>query len=310
MKLFIALLMAASAWCGTIHPAKSVKTSSPVLDFVVHGKTVMAGTENGEILRMDDKGKILSTFTLKASKSAYGDVTVPRVMSLDVSADGTTTAIASEEGKIYLLRGKELKATSYTTPAVIKKVFFVSDTRLMIALLSNEIVWFDLPSDSVLKTLSIGTSPLSDLAISKDRKTAVTAGEAGVVAVLDTAGMKVIRKISGGNVDNVYKLDLQNDKIATAGQDRRAIVYTVDGKRYVRYNGTFLIYAVALSPSASVLAAAMDEENVITLFDTKTHRLIDRAVGHQSTLNRIGFIDERHFVSSADENKILFWELP
>jgi len=247
---------------------------------------------------------------LKRSANAWGETSVPKAMSIDLSPDSKTVAVASEEGKLYTIAGNEIKATSYQTPSVIKKIAFVSDTRIMIALLSNEIVWFDITSNKVIATLIGGTSPLSDMAVSRDRKYAVIGGEAGVISLIDTAKMKVIRRIQGGNVDNIYKLDLQNGYVVTAGQDRRAIIYTIDGRQYVRYNGSFLIYSAALSPDASRMAAAMDEQNVISIFNTRTRERIAQARLHNSTLNRIVFSDRRHFVSCADENKILYWELP
>ena len=310
MKTFFLLLCTVLMWGGTIAPIKRVKTSSPVLDLVVRDGKVYAGTDKGEIVQIDSRGKIVSSVSLKPFKNAWGETTVPKVMSLDLSPDGQMVAAASEEGRIYLFRGRSAEPTSFETRTVIKKIAFVSNTKLMIALLSNEIVWFDLKSDAVLKTISAGTSPLSDMAVSTDRKTAVTAGEAGTVTVLDTEKMKIVRVVHGGNVDNVYKLDLQNDRIVTAGQDRRVIVYTLDGKSYVRYNGTFLVYSAALSPSASTMAAAMDESNTISFYNVKNRRLIAKASGHLATLNRIAFIDEKRIVSSADENQILYWELP
>jgi len=305
--LFVTVM---SLYSGVISPYLSVKTSSPILDFVIHDGMVWAGSANGEALRINAKGKIEFKIQLPLNVDAWGEKAVQKVMSIDVSSDGKTLVLAGEDGSLYSVRDQKVHKSSFSTKTVIKKIAFVSQTKVLLALLSNEVVFFDLAANKIVKTLSGGTSPLSDMAISADKKTAIIAGEAGVVSVIDTASMKIVRTIRGGNVDNVYKVDFQNGYVVTAGQDRRAIVYTIDGKSYVRYNGTFLIYTVALSPSAFYMAASMDEENLISVYDTRKRQKIATAKGHSATLNRIAFMNEKRFVSCADENKILFWELP
>lgn len=311
MRSFLFVLyFSLTLYAGVIFPKVSVKTSSPVLDFVIRGDDVWAGTANGEVLRIGTHGKIISKIVLPNMRNAWDEKMVQQVMSVDLSPNGKMVAIAGEDGCLYTSLQGKISKTSYTTQTVVKKIAFISDTKVILALLSNEVVFFDLKTNRIVKTLSGGTSPLSDMALSRDKKIAVIAGEAGVVSVIDTSMMKITRRIQGGNVDNIYKLDFQNNKIATAGQDRRAIVYSFDGKMYDRYDGTFLIYTVALSPNATKLAVSLDENNIITIFDTIKRRKIAIAKGHSTTLNRIGFIDEKRFVSCADENKILFWELP
>lgn len=308
--LFFVLFFSLTLYAGVISPKVSVKTSSPVLDFVVRGGDVWAGTANGEALHITTKGKTIATTALPVMEDSWGEKIKQKIMSIDLSSDAKTLIVAGEDGCLYTIREGKITKTAYSTKTVVKKIAFISDTKVMLALLSNEVVFFDLKSNRIVKTLSGGTSPLSDMALSTDKKIAVIAGEAGVVSVIDTAAMKITRRIQGGNVDNVYKVDIQNNHVLTAGQDRRAILYTLDGKSYVRFEGSFLIYTAALSPSAGVMAAAMDEENLISVFDTHKRKKVATAKGHSATLNRIAFIDEKRFISCADENKILFWELP
>ncbi len=307
---FFVLFFSLTLYAGTISPKISVKTSSPVLDFVVRGGDVWAGTANGEALHITTKGKIIATSALPVMEDSWGEKVKQKIMSIDLSSDAKTLIVAGEDGWLYTIREGKVAKTSFSTKTVVKKIAFISESRIALALLSNEVVFFDLKTNRTVKTLSCGTSPLSDMALSTDKKTAVIAGEAGVVSVIDTAVMKITRRIQGGNVDNIYKIDIQNNHVLTAGQDRRVILYTLDGKSYVRFEGSFLIYTAALSPSAGVMAAAMDEENLISVFDTLKRQKIATAKGHSATLNRIGFINEKRFVSCADENKILFWELP
>ena len=311
MRSFLLILFfSLTLYAGVISPKVSVKTTSSILDFVVRAGDIWAGTANGEALRITTKGKIISITSLPVMEDSWGEKVKQKIMSIDLSSDTKTLIVAGEDGWLYTIREGKVGKTSFFTKTVVKKIAFISDTKVMLALLSNEVVFFDLKTNRTVKILSCGTSPLSDMALTKDKKTAVIGGEAGIVSVIDTGMMKIIRRIQGGNVDNIYKIDIQSDRVLTAGQDRRAILYTLDGKSFVRFEGSFLIYTAALSPSAGVMAAAMDEENLISVYDTFKRQKIATAKGHSATLNRIVFIDEKRFVSCADENKILFWELP
>ena len=308
--LFLLLFLSCHAMAGVITPSILVETTAPVLDFVIRQNTIWAGTANGQLLQLSLQGKRISSISLPLLKNHWGEQAPQRVMSVDVSHDGKTIVMAAEDGCLYVVRdGKAIK-TAYATPSVIKKIVLLSESRVMIALLCNEMILFDLNQNKVIQTLSAGTSPLSDMAASSDRKHAFVAGEAGIVSMIDTTNLTMVRQIKGGNVDNIYKIDVQNGFVMTAGQDRRAIIYTMAGKIAQRFDGSFLIYSVALSPSANRAVAALDELNSLSVFDVKTGQLIATAEGHQATLNRIVFIDEKRFVSCADENKILFWELP
>lgn len=310
MRYFLIGILWAGLSAGVITPKYTVQTSAPVMDMAVRNETVWASTADGKVLEVTPKGKIASTLKIEPMVTPWGESAVQKIMSVDISADGKTLVLAGENGCLYAAEGGKIRKTSFSTKTIIKKILFVSDTRVLLALLNSDVVIFDLKADKVVKTLSVSASPLSDMVLSDDRKTAAVAGEAGIVALVDTQKGSVVRYLKGGNVDNIYKLDLQSGRVITAGQDRRIVVYTVDNRIIARFDGTFLIYAAALSPSGKRGAAAVDEENTVAVLDIDNRQRTASAKGHGATLNRIVFLDERRFVSCADENKILFWEIP
>ncbi len=184
---------------------------------------------------------------------------------------------------------------------------FATNNIVILALISGDVVRFDLAANKITASISTGTSSISDMSISEDGKVVYVGGESGIVSVMDAKDLRIFARYQGGNVDNIYKLDTKNSFVLTAGQDRRAILYNKNGKVARRWDGSFLIYSAALSPSAKSAALTLDEQNNITVVDTGTGTVRAVAKGHFSTLNRIVFFDENSFASCADENKIYIW---
>ena len=134
--------------------------------------------------------------------------------------------------------------------------------------------------------------------------------ESGEITLFEALNGKIIKVLKGGNVDNVYKVDFKKDVVLCAGQDRRGIVYNVQNGSYERFDGSFLIYAGALSPSLKWGAFAFNEQNDIVLFDLVTKSKAHTLKGQKSTLNTIVFASEKELVSSSDDQFIMIWRLP
>ena len=120
---------------------------------------------------------------------------------------------------------------------------------------------------------------------------------------------KVLKRLQGENLDNVYKVDFQHGVVSGAGQDQRASVYNAATGRGSHIKGHFLIYATALSPSAEKVAFAMDEKNNISIYRTATKSKIALLKGQKSTLNMIIFQDENRLFSASDDNTVMVWDL-
>ncbi len=310
IKLFFVLLtLISSLLSAPIMPTKVIKTSGSIVDLSLGNKTLWAANSEGFAVAYSLTGKEIEKLSLPKKTDAWGEQSRQKAMSISLASDGSLLAVASEDGRVFIRQGSTLKATSFATRSIIKKILALPNNKVAIALLSNEIIYFDTKTNKSLWTLTAGTSPLSDMALFDSTHIAV-AGEAGVVTIIDLTKGVIVGRFQGGNVDNIYKLDIQKGITLTAGQDRRAILYNPQGKITGRINGSFLIYAAALSPQATTAAIALDEQNRLTLFTTATLKQIGLTIPHGGTLNRILFTDERHFVSSADENKLYFWELP
>jgi len=288
------------AFGGDIKPIKSVPLSSAATDMVFRGQHIYASTSKGDIYQITKSGQ---------AKKIYSLPTTQKALSLDALNDPSTVVAGGEDGYLYTVQNKILKASTFKTNSVIKKISLVSQNLVLIGLVSSQITLFDISKNKSVYSVQIGTSPLSDMALSSDKKSVVVVGEAGVVYIIDVLGGKIKKAFKNVNLDNIYKVDYQNTLILTAGQDRKSVLMSDSGVIKAKFDGEFLVYAAALSPSASFAAAALNEQSDISVFSTLTKSLIATAKGHNATLNRIIFMSENEFASCADENKILIWRI-
>ncbi len=94
------------------------------------------------------------------------------------------------------------------------------------------------------------------------------------------------------------------------GKTDVALFMSFGSGAYERYDGSFLLYAGALSPSLKFGAYAFNEQNDIVLFDLSTKSKVYTLKGQKSTLNTIVFASERELVSASDDQFIMIWRLP
>ena len=315
-KLLMVLFMFSLAWGDLLSPANELEAGGNVLDLVVQDGFLVAGTDGGTLEIYDEE-------TLELKKSIFfepiedfmGNSMPSKVFSVD--------KINSQELYLALLQSP----TSYRRLAIvqdgdiqyviqesdglmIKKAKFVSDTKVLLGLLSNELVLYDLEAKKSIYRFQLTQSHFSDFVLSKDKTIAASTDESGKVYLVDLARGSVLQTYQGGNVDNIYKLDMQGKRIITAGQDRRGIVYDRNSGKFDRYDADFLIYACALSPSSDLGALAFTEQNDIVIFELNTGRKLHTLRGQKSTLNSIVFASEKKLYSASDDKFIMQWRLP
>lgn len=83
----------------------------------------------------------------------------------------------------------------------------------------------------------------------------------------------------------------------------------MDKKTNYYKEASFLIYSVALSPSATFAAFASDEENNVTIFNTNTKENLHKLTQNRSTLTNILFINENEIFISSDDENINYYKL-
>jgi len=299
---------------SVVKPTGEIKTKGIVKDMVLNDIMLVIGTDSGLLQVYDTAGKkFVKEIKLENIKDFMGDEIPARVFSVDKyeqkyvllsdSGKGGYTNMWLHENNqtIALLTAKDRLSTI--------KVRFIDNTHVLLGLLGNEAVLFDIVKKREVYRVQLSESKFSDFALNEQRTQAVFACESGVLNVIDTKTGKVIKVLQGQNVDNVYKVDFKKGFVSAAGQDRRGALYYLLSEKGTYIQGDFLIYATALSPLALRVAFAMDEENNISIYDINTKSKIAIFKGQKSTLNTIIFQDDKRLFSSSDDDSIMLWKL-
>ncbi|MEA1918853.1 MAG: WD40 repeat domain-containing protein [Campylobacterota bacterium] len=310
---FVALLLNASP----MKPQYSIETSDMVTDLFLEGSTLYAATGVGVVDVIDTiNRKRVETITLPSVKDFLGDLIPPKIYSIDKVGSKIVLVSQGKSGyrDVYIKEGEKLRRIIDSSKEFfIKKGLFVDENRIILGLLSSEIILYDIQKETVIyrhaiKERNSGGSALGDMVLSEDKKILVTADESGEVNYFKVENFDHIKVNKGQNLDNIYKIDYKKGTVITAGQDRRCAIYKDHGSPYY-VSGEFLIYAAGLSPSGKIGVFASTIENALQVFDIKTKRKLALLEGHNATLTDFAFVNETSFYSSADENRILFWNL-
>jgi len=296
-------------------PAEKIVVEGVVKDMVLRGKELLIATDNGVVQVYDYETKVFNkVIRLEKVKDFTGELIPPRVFSVDRYEERYVLLSDSGKGGYANLWIHENNVTSqllsHTDKIAAIKARFINKEQILLGLLSNEAVLFDIKTKKEVFRVQLSESKFSDFALNDNKSQAVYACESGVLNVIDTKIGKVLKELKSVNVDNVYKVDFKKDIISGAGQDRRGALYDVIRGTGKYIEGSFLIYATGLSPSTNKVAFAMDEKNNISIYTRVSSSKIAELQGQKSTLNTIVFKDENLLFSSSDDNTVLMWKLP
>jgi WD40 repeat protein len=297
-----------------LKPYDSIEAGGNVIDMVVNGDMLVVGTDKGSVesYNISTKEKLL-TITFPMIKDFMGDDIYPKVFSVDFRkiSNKYLAVVQATNGfrELYTIQnGQKKKIIDVKEKLFISKAKFIDENRVIIALLSNEYILFDINKHQQIYRTHISYSHFSDFMLNEDKSLIAGSSESGKISIINVETGKVYKTLQGANVDNVYKVDFKKDKVLGAGQDRRGVVYDIDMETYSRFDGHFLIYAGALSPSAKKAAFAFTEQNDIVVFDLFRNKKVYTLRGQKSTLNSIVFIDENTLVSGSDDKNIMLWK--
>jgi len=310
----IAILFTEMLWSKTIAPIKELNASGYVYDIIVDDNYLYAGTGHGDLQVFDyNTNMIIKTITLPKIKDFMGDEIYPKIFSIDHIDDKYLLLSEARSGyrELYIHENNiTTKVISIDDKETLAKARFIDKNHIFLADLGNEVMLYDLKLKKERYRFQISQSKFSDFDLNENKNRAVVGCESGEISVVDVEKGEVIQILKGQNLDNTYKVAISNNIVTGAGQDRRASYYKLPKGNGGYFEGSFLIYATALSPSGKYAAYAIDEENDIAIYDLSTHNKIALLKGQKSTLNTIVFLDEKILFSASSDPKIMMWKLP
>ncbi len=299
-------------YADSILPTTVIKSDGEVIDMIVKNGSIYATTDTGKVDIYDFKTKKLKELIVfKKIKDIFGDMNAPRVFSVDVMGDKVILASQGTEGfsRVYIYYDKKLhRLFDENDRMPIMKVRYIDKDRILLGLLSSELVLYDLKNRKVIYDKQVSESKFSDFRLDKKKRVLAFSDESGSVKLIQVKDAKILKTFSGQNLDNVYQLDYKNHIIAVASKDKKCGIYKDDGSMAYHKKSNFLVYSTGLSPSGKLCGYASDDKNDITIFNTCTKENLQKLTKNDNPISNIIFIDENSVITS-DKNNIKFWNL-
>lgn len=295
-------------------PVQKIIIEGTAKDIVVDERHVYIGTDKGKLEVYDyQEKKFIKEISLPMIQDFMGDSVSPRVFSVDVLEN--RYLLLSESGKggyanLWIHEHNTTKQFIFPEDKkTLVKARFVDKNHILLGYLGNEAALYEIDTNKERYRVQLSESKFSDFALDEKKQYAAYGCESGMISVINVSDGSLVKVLKGVNLDNTYKVDFKQGIVSAAGQDRRGAFYDVATGEGDYIEGSFLIYATGLSPSAKKVAFAMDEQNNITVFNRTSKAKTAVLEGQKSTLNAIVFKDEEVLFSASDDNTVLMWKL-
>ena len=297
-----------------IKPEYIYKVSSGlVTDILCNEDKLYASTDVGNVEIFDMKNKKeLESIKLHKIQDFMGDEVNSKIFSLDMLHDHLLILSQDSGGysRVHIVVDGILKQIiSKDDKLNIIKAKFIDDKNIVIALISNDIISFNMETKKKNWITQASMSKFSSFALNNTRTTVAIADESGDVHLLSTKNGTKVKTLSGQNVDNIFSVAFRGDIVLTGGQDRRAAVYNVKTGSSYHKSSNFFVYGVGLSPSGKIGAYSSDLKNDVTLFYTQTREPIAKYKSNKAIVNSIYFINEKEFFINGSSNMIGYYKV-
>jgi WD40 repeat protein len=299
---------------GLIEPVYKFELQSGLAtDVVVSDNKLYIANDSGKIFLFDMQSKKeLETISVGKIHDFMGDEVDSKIFNLDLIAKKILILSQDDGGysRVHIYEdGNLTQVISSKDHYNIIKAKFIDENTIVMALISNDVLSYDITTHHVNWTTQASMSKFSSLALSDDKKQVAVADESGDVHLLSTKDGSKSKTLSGENVDNIFGIDFRGTTILTGGQDRRAAVYNLKNSQHYHKMADFFVYGVGLSPSGKIGAYSFDMQNNVALFDTANEESIAKFKATGAVVNSIYFINENEFLINSSANVVGYYKL-
>ncbi len=285
-----------------------------VTDMIYRSGKLYVATELGkiEVFELDRRERTV-TFELPKVRDFTGELIPPKIFSVELFPDSDRLLLvvqgSSGYRELFLVEdGRLRKILDSGKRLMINEARLVSPDKALLSLVSDELLLLDLNKGSEIYRVQVGMSSLSDIQLNESRDKVAVSDESGVVSIVSTADGKVLKRLSGINVDKLYKLDYRRDTIMVGGRDRRVGLYFLRDGSKRRIDAEFLVFTVALSEDAKLGAFPYNEDNDVKIIETRSGRVVEVLRGQKSTVSVLLFL-KGNLLVGCEDGRILVWSL-
>ncbi|ADG92248.1 putative periplasmic protein [Arcobacter nitrofigilis DSM 7299] len=311
VKILLVIFVISFLNANEIIPTKTLNISAGATDLVINNDKLFVSTSAGIINIFNLKDfKLISNITIPQIKNFMGEVINSKIYSIDVLNNKVLILSQGKKGarKIDIFEnGKIRNIISDEKQLFIARAKFINDEKIVLSLLSNELLLYNVNKKKIIYDKQISQSRFSYFALSENKKEILIADESGNLKLCDVKTGDLLKTYKGQNLDNVFQVDFKNEKIITAGQDRRAVFYSKNDTYYKESN--FLIYSCALNSKGTLAAYSSNENNDVTIFDTSSRKDLHLLKENKMTLTKILFIKDNEVLVASDDNKINYYKI-
>jgi hypothetical protein len=313
-KVFLfSLFLSVSAYGNAMKPTLSFNANGGVTDMVYSNNILYISTTEGSVDLYDIKqNKIINSIKLKNIKNFLGKEVAPKVYCVDILNDSILFASKEQLGFSNIFKYENGKLTNIIDIKEEKSILrtkWIDKNTIIFATLSNQFYLYDIKNKKIKWEIQVSTSKFSNLVLNEKRDQFLVADESGDLKLHSIKDGSFIKSFDGQNLDNVFQIDLKNNKIITAGQDMRTVIYNENNGNSYYKKARFLIYSAGLSPSGKIGAFAKYENNDVQVFNTSYKNDIIKLTDNIMTISQILFINESEIFVSSDSKQINYYKL-
>ncbi|BCD68881.1 WD40 repeat domain-containing protein [Nitratiruptor sp. YY09-18] len=315
MKIFIVLLLGVLLYGADLSPASSVNIKAAVLDAVFANHKIYLATDAGKVVIMDENLSVQKSLRVRKIKDFMGTLHDADIYSVDVLDDQILYLAQAEDGyaELYLYRdGNASKVLDKSLHLYAKAAKFVDKQHAILALMSDEVVLYDLVARKIVKRAKAGEYFYAAMAMDPSRKMVAIGDEGGEVVVLNPQNLEHIKLFKDVNKDKILSIAINNPLIAAGSRaDKTLAIYNLrGGKPKVYKNPDFFIYVTTLSPMNHYVVFGDNEKYILKVASVESLDIQYRLIGHKNIVNVVRFLDEKRVLSASETGEIKIWRLP
>ena len=317
MKKLLLYLLLFTFWvfASDIKPIKNAKIDAAVLDMVVTNNNIYVATDASAVVVLDSNLSLKKEIKVRKIKDFMGELNDADIYSVDVIEDKILFLAQAEDGYAELFvheNNQTKKVLDKSLMLYAKAAKFVDSKRAVLALMSDELVLYDIQKQKIIKRAKAGEYFYSAMAMDKSRKYLVVGDEGGEVIVVDPNTLQRIKLFKDVNKDKILSLFINAPLVAAGSRaDKKLALYNIDGGKPKTYkNPDFFVYVVGLSLDNRYVLYGDNEKYILKVADTNSLDVKYRLVGHKNIVNVIRFIDNKLLLTGSETGEIMMWRLP